>query len=136
MKKLLFALAVFLALPLAAAAEAPMPRSVSIANTANTETVYIGVVGRQTTIEYASTYVTILCTEDCTVTFDAAADVAGYYSGESSASWGGATHDHYAVRGVPIVADEAKTFKVEATEFTISDVSVSGTMTVWVEYED
>jgi len=135
MKKMLFALSMFLALPLMALSE-PMPREATVADTANTETVYLGAVGRQTGLEYASAYVTITCTQDCTVTFEATKDVAGYYDGVSSAGWRGASRDHYVDRGISIVADETKTIKVKATEFTISDVSVAGTMVVLVEYED
>lgn len=135
MKKLLFALSVFLALPMFALA-GPMPREVTVSSTANTETVYIGARGLQTRIEYASAYVTITCTEDCTVTFEATNDAAGYYAGVTAAEWDGASHDHYVVPGVSITADETKTIKVSATEFTISDVSVAGTMVVLVEYEE
>ena len=135
MKKLLLTLLLLCVIATSALA-APLPRSVTVASTANDETVYLAARGRQTGVEYPSAYVTIICTEACTVTFDPTSDVQGYYVGSIAAEWGGASHDHYVESGVPIVADEKHTFKVSAKTFTVSDVSVSGTMTVWVEYEE
>lgn len=135
MKKLMFLLAVFLALPMASFAVDASPRSVTV-TTANTETVYLGLRGVQTRYEYASAYVTIICDQALTVTFDAVSDAGEFHAGEYASEYGGTSYDHYVVRGVPIVADEAQTFKVSAKSLTMSGVSVSGTMQITVEYEE
>lgn len=135
MKKFVI-LFLLLAVIASTALAAPMPRSTSIANTANSQTVYLGVRGKQTLREYPAAYVTITCTQACTVTFNATADAEGYWDGATSGGWSGASYSFYVEPGIDIAAGGTVQVKTSASSFTISGVSVSGAMEVTVEYEE
>lgn len=136
MKRLVVLLLVMaLAVP-SFAARASSPKYLKITTVANDADVYLGVRGRQTGVEYATTYVTLQASAALNVQFDVDAELSGYYTVTESGTWGGTSYDYYLGNKVYCPAGVKITLKVSAKKLLITDVGgAPGSLEIWAEYE-
>lgn len=136
MKRLLVALAIAMSLAGVANAATPHPQYVAATTFAAGETINLEIRGKQTGLMYASKYITVACTQNVYVSFDATEQTNGFYTATETDARDGSSADHEVSSTVYIPANTKISFKGHFTTITSVTASTPGTFEVWAEYGD